>query len=207
MVESIRQNGILMPLIVRRIYDDPSYDFEILSGHNRVNAGTIAGLTEAWCVVKENLSDADALMYVIETNLIQRSFAELLPSEKTAVLSLRYSKMFSQGKRNDIAQELAEMEGAATCGTEFHKLKSREALGDEYSLTGRQVAKYLRIHTLIPELKSRVDDHEFTLAAAVEISYAAQSTQEALHKLLLQAGAKISDGKAKEIRAVSGQIH
>ena len=51
---------------------------------------------------KEGLSDAAAMMYVIETNLLQRSFSDLLPSEKAAVLALRYSEMFSQGKRNDI---------------------------------------------------------------------------------------------------------
>lgn len=98
MVESIRQNGILMPLIVRRIFGDPSRDYEMLSGHNRMNAGQSAGLEGAWCVVKEGLSDAEAMMYVIETNLLQRSFSDLLPSEKAAVLALRYSEMFSQGK-------------------------------------------------------------------------------------------------------------
>lgn len=52
MVESIRQNGILMPLIVRRIFGDPAHDYEMLSGHNRMNAGQAAGLEGAWCVVQ-----------------------------------------------------------------------------------------------------------------------------------------------------------
>lgn len=97
MVESVRQNGILMPLIVRRIFDDGEHDYEMLSGHNRMNAGQIAGLDGAWCLVKEGLTDAEALMYVIETNMLQRSFSDLLPSEKAAVLAMRYSEMFSQG--------------------------------------------------------------------------------------------------------------
>ena len=63
--------------------------YEMLSGHNRMNAGKLAGLESAWCLVKEGLTDEEALMYVIETNLLQRSFADLLPSEKAAVLALR----------------------------------------------------------------------------------------------------------------------
>ena len=58
MVESIRQNGILMPLIIRRIFDDKEHDYEMLSGHNRMNAGQIAGLEGAWCLIKEGLTDA-----------------------------------------------------------------------------------------------------------------------------------------------------
>ena len=74
MVESVRQNGILQPLIVRRIHDDPEFDYEMLSGHNRKNAAVIAGLDGALCLVKEGISDEEAIMYVVETNLMQRSF-------------------------------------------------------------------------------------------------------------------------------------
>ncbi len=72
MVETIRQNGILMPLIVRRVFESVGCDYEMLSGHNRMNAGQAAGLEGAWCVVKEGLSDVEAMMYVVETNLLQR---------------------------------------------------------------------------------------------------------------------------------------
>ena len=71
----------------------------MLAGHNRTNAAKIAGLTEVLAIVKTDLSDEDAYVYVIETNLLQRSFAELLPSEKAAVLVARYEKISSQGKR------------------------------------------------------------------------------------------------------------
>jgi len=114
------------PPIVRRIHDDPGYEYEMLAGHNRMNAGMQAGLEGTWCLVKDRLSDADALMYVIETNLLQRSFQDLLPSERAAVLAMRYLNMFSQGKRNDIIEELRRLENSdrpnepPTCGTEFH---------------------------------------------------------------------------------------
>ena len=120
-------------------------------------------------------------MYVIETNLLQRSFSDLLPSEKAAVLSLRYSEMFSQGKRNDIWREL-EHSGtcgsdfhksgdAETCGTDFHKFKNRDALSDDCDLSGRQVANYLRITHLLDSLQLKLDDKLLTLTSAVILSY------------------------------------
>ncbi len=107
MVESVKANGVLIPAIVRKVeLDEKGREYEMLSGHNRMNAARIAGLNEIPCIVTENLSDDDAWIYVVETNVLQRSFADMLPSEKAAVLALRYSKMFSQGKRNDIIAEL-----------------------------------------------------------------------------------------------------
>ena len=92
-------------------------------------------------IVKTDLSDEDAYVYVIETNLLQRSFADLLPSEKAAVLVARYEKISSQGKRNDIMREIEVLE--ETCGHDVHKSqKSRDGLGEEYGMTGRNIARY-----------------------------------------------------------------
>jgi len=96
MVESVKANGVLIPAIVRKIeLDENGCEYEMLSGYNRMNAAHIGGREELPCIVKENLSDEDALIYVVETNVLQRSFADMLPSEKAAVLAIRYSKMFS----------------------------------------------------------------------------------------------------------------
>ena len=101
LVESISENGVLVPAIVRKIEpDENGFEYEMLAGHNRQNAAAIAH-RELPCIVKENLSDHDAWIYVIETNVLQRSFSEMLPSEKAAVLALRYSKMICQGRRNE----------------------------------------------------------------------------------------------------------
>ena len=107
MVASVSNYGILIPMIARS-KDNGRY--EMLAGHNRMNAGMLAGLDEGDFIIKENLSDDEAWMYVIETNVMQRSFADMLPSEKAAVVTLRHSKMFSQGKRNDIIAELKMLE-------------------------------------------------------------------------------------------------
>ena len=206
MVESIRQNGILMPLIVQRIHGDPNYDYGLLSGHNRMNAGGIAGLTEALCLVKSDLSEDQARMYVIETNLIQRSFKDLLPSEKAAVLAMRYSEMFSQGKRNDIIRELRVLGGKdETCGTEFHKPKNRDTVGREYELTGRMVAKYVRLDHLTDPLKLRLDNKEFVINAGVSLSYLNAEEQTIVESVLTQTGAKLTDAKASKLRASAGQ--
>ena len=140
LVESISEHGVLNPAIIRKIErDEDGFEYEMLAGHNRQNAAAIAN-RELPCIVKENLSDEDAWIYVIETNVLQRSFSEMLPSEKAAVLALRYSKMVCQGRRNDIVEELKRLENPdeigenGTCGSDFHKSKSREALGAEYNL-------------------------------------------------------------------------
>ena len=106
MVQSIRDHGVLNLVIVRKA----ARGYEMLAGHNRTNAVKLAGLTEVPAIVKTDLSDEDAYVYVIETNLLQRSFANLLPSEKAAVLGARYEKISSQGKRNDIMQEIVTLE-------------------------------------------------------------------------------------------------
>lgn len=205
MVESIKKNGILTPLLVRRIDDDPDFGYEMLAGHNRMNAGRLAGLGEALCLVKEGLSHEDALMYVIETNLMQRSFTDLLPSEKAAVLALRYSEMFSQGKRNDIIRELRLLEDpnakvAETCGTGCHKSKNRDALGSEYGLKGRMVAGYLRIDKLIDNLKLCVDMGSVTLKAGITLSYLSVQEQQAVANTQCGCKRKLTEAQATAIR-------
>lgn len=97
LVDSVSENGVLSPTIIRKIEpDENGFEYEMLAGHNRQNAA-IAAKRLLPCIVKENLSDQDAWIYVIETNVLQRSFSEMLPSEKAAVLALRYSKMICQG--------------------------------------------------------------------------------------------------------------
>ena len=184
LVESISEHGVLNPAIIRKIErDEDGFEYEMLAGHNRQNAAAIAN-RELPCIVKENLSDEDAWIYVIETNVLQRSFSEMLPSEKAAVLALRYSKMICQGRRNDIIEELKRLENPdeirenPTSGTQCHRTKSRDILGAEYDLKGRAVANYLRINELITPLKRRIDDAEFPIVVAVQLSYLTEQEQK-----------------------------
>ncbi len=170
MVESIEEYGILNPVIVWQYGDG----YEMLAGHNRQMAGKLAGLTEIPAIVKTDLTEEEAYVYVIETNVIQRGFAELLPSEKAAMLAERYEKVSNQGKRNDILEEIARLNGSdmpGTCGHDVHKLKSRDTIGEEYGMTGRNIARYMRVQQLEESLKERLDDGTLLLVVAVDLSY------------------------------------
>jgi len=195
MVESIREHGVLNPVIVRK----KGNGYEMLSGHNRQNAAKLAGLTELPAIVKEGLSDEEAYVYVIETNVIQRSFTDLAPSEKAAVLSARYEKVISQGRRNDILQEIEEI---GTCGHDVHKSRSRDGIGEEYGMTGRNIARYMRVDKLIRPFKDRLDAGELTLTAAVELSYLSEDEQI----IVAEKDAAINEKAAKSIRTAAGEL-
>lgn len=152
MVASVREHGILNPVIVQEI--DGGY--EMLSGHNRMNAAKLVGLKDIPAIVKTNLSEEEAYVYVIETNLMQRSFSDLLISEKAAVLKARYEKESCQGRRNDIIEEIARMEGKelpATCGHGDQRLNTRDMIGKEYELSGSSVGRLLKLNDLIKPFK------------------------------------------------------
>ena len=203
MVQSIREHGVLNPVIVRKQEDG----YEMLSGHNRQRAAMLAGIDKIPAIVKENLSDEDAIVYVIETNMIQRSFSELLPSEKAAVLAVRYEKISSQGKRNDILQEIAALNGQeGTCGHDVHKFRSRDELGNEYGMTGRNIARYMRVDKLIPEFKEELDNGALSLVAAVDLSYLSEKEQKAVAAAVSEDKVKLNPKNAAAIRAESGNI-
>ena len=212
-VQSIKDYGVLNPVIVRKA----ARGYEMLAGHNRTNAARIAGLTEVPAIVKTDLSDEDAYVYVIETNLLQRSFADLLPSEKAAVLVARYEKISSQGKRNDIMREIEVREetcghdvhksGKTTCGHDVHKSqKSRDGLGEEYGMTGRNIARYMRLDRLIPEFKEAVDKGTLAMVAAVDLSYLNVKMQKLIQQVAEAEGKKLKPKQAVELRKMGKEI-
>ena len=156
MIASVKEHGVLNPVIVQKL--DTGY--EMLSGHNRWNAAKLAGIKEIPAIVKTDLSEEEAYVYVIETNLMQRSFSDLAISEKAAVLKARYEKGSCQGKRNDILNEIARLEGKSSDVTSGHsdqKLTTRDAIGKEYELSGSSVGRLLKLNDLIKPFKDMVD--------------------------------------------------
>lgn len=197
MVESIKEHGILTPVIVRKMH----YGYEMLAGHNRQNAGKLAGLKEIPAIVKENLPDNEAYVYVIETNLMQRSFTDLSVSEKAAVLAERYDKVLYQRKRDEIITELKELEcGSDKGGHDVHLSKNRDSLGDEYGLSGRHVARLMRVNQTIPEIKELLDKGEMQLTAAVQLSYLPEQGQKLALNASEKYGIKITEGMAAKVR-------
>ena len=205
MVDSICEHGVLIPVIVQKIADG----YEMLSGHNRWNAAKIVGIKEIPAIVKENLTEREAYAYVIETNMLQRSFDDLLPSEKAAVLAERYEKVMCQGRRNDILEEIAMLNGMdapETCGHNVHKSKSRDAVGEDYGMTGRNIARYMRLNQTTDQIKEMVDEGTMTMVTAVELSYLSEEEQKQVCTVLDENGGKIKNAQAVELHNEAGSL-
>ena len=201
MVESIREHGILMPVIVRKL----SSGYEMLAGHNRQNAARIAGLKEIPAIVKEDLTDGEAWVYVLETNVIQRAFSDLSITERIAVLAARYDKVCGTKKREEIIEELRRLNGAG--GHHVHQqAKSRELIGQEYGMTGRNIARYVRCNQLIPAFKEMLDDGSLTLVSGVELSFLSEEEQELVSRVLEENGVRVKGNMAKKLKAAAGDI-
>lgn len=205
MVESIKEHGILVPVIVQKVADK----YEMLAGHNRWNAAKIAGIKEVPAIIKENLTEIEAYVYVIETNMLQRSFDDLLPSEKAAVLAERYEKVMCQGRRNDILEEIAMLNGMdvpETCGHDVHKSKSRDAIGEDYGMTGRNIARYMRLNQTTDQIKEMVDDGTLAMVTAVELSYLSEEEQKQVCSVMEKHGGKIKNAQAVELHNAAGSL-
>ena len=201
MVESIREHGVLTPVIVQKTADG----YEMLAGHNRQNAARIAGLTEVPAIVKDGLSDEEAWVYVVETNVIQRSFNDLSVSERITVLSTRYDKVCGTKKREEILEELHVLNGDG--GHHVHQqAKSRELIGQEYGMTGRNIARYIRCNQLIPAFKDMLDDGTLTMIAGVEASYLSEDEQKLVLWVMEQNCIKLKKDTAVKLRAAAGSI-
>ena len=199
MVASIKENGVLSPIIVQPIENG----YEILIGHNRWNASKLAGLPTVPAIVKTGLTEDEALLYPIESNLYQRGFDNLKISEQAAAVAFRHSEMFSQGKRNDIIRELALLENhnadTSTLTPMGSKLDSGKAVGAEYGLSKGSVIRLMRIDKLIDELKSLVDCGDIAIRAGVELSFLSEDTQAVVAECAEDS--KIDMKKAKMLRA------
>lgn len=202
MVESVKAHGILSPVIVLETNDG----YEMLAGHNRLNAAKIAGLSEIPAIIKTDLSEEEAYVYVIETNVLQRSFSELLPSEKAAVLALRYEKVICQGKRNDIAKISGVEPSKETCGHDVHKSRTREDIGKDYGMTGRNMARYLRINELNQTCKDLMDAGNLPLVCGVELSYLSKEEQEMVAKEIVASGCKLKQTEAEVLHKNAGNL-
>lgn len=197
MVESIKTNGILNPVIIRKM---DSGKYEMLAGHNRKNAARLAGLDVVPAFVKDDLSDEDAYIYVIETNLMQRSFNDMYPSEKAAVLALRYDKISNQGKRTDILNELKALENGELPIEVSPEKDSRGRVAQEYGLSGRSMARLLRINHLIEDWKRVIDNNQVALMVGVELSYLPEVLQRALFNECEEMSIKVSLKEAKALK-------
>ena len=205
MVKSIKEFGVIVPVIIRTI----GKDYEILSGHNRVNAAKKAGLLKVPVIIKDNLQDDEAMLIVTETNLMQRSFSDMLHSERATALQQHHKALASQGKRTDILKEIEnylkadEIKAEETSRLIGEKLTSAEETGKNYKLSGRTVSRYLRVCKLIEELQDRLDEEEIPFFASVELSYLTNEEQYMIEVILSENNFKVDMKKAETLRSYS----
>lgn len=205
MIASIKEHGVLNPVIVQKVEDG----YEMLSGHNRLNAAKLAGLKEIPAIVKIGLSEEEAYVYVIETNLMQRSFSDLLISEKAAVLKARYEKESCQGRRNDIIEEIARMEGKelpATCGHGDQRLNTRDMIGKEYELSGSSVGRLLKLNDLIKPFKDMVDRGALYTKVALQMAFLPEEEQNMVYEAIKGKSTKITLEVVMKLRSHSGAL-
>ena len=156
MKESIADNGVLIPALVR---PKPDGRYEMISGHRRKFASQLALKETMPCIVRE-LSDDEAIIIMVDSNM-QRE--EILPSEKAFAYKMKVDAMKHQG---------------ITCGQVGHK--SRDVIAENVEDSARQVQRYIRLTKLIPELLDKVDTKEIAFNPAVELSYLTEEEQYAL---------------------------
>lgn len=205
MIASIKEHGVLNPVIVQKVDDG----YEMLSGHNRLNAAKLAGLKEIPAIVKTGLSEEEAYVYVIETNLMQRSFSDLLISEKAAVLKARYEKESCQGRRNDIIEEIARLEGKeveVTRGHGDHRMKTRDSIGKEYELSGSSVGRLLKLNDLIKPFKDMVDRGALYTKVALQMAFLPEEEQNMVYEAIKGKSTKITLEAVMKLRSHSGAL-
>ncbi len=163
LIESIRQQGIISPLIVRTIENTDEY--EVISGHRRLHAAVKAGLSEVPALIYP-LDRSEAVIAVVDSNLHRE---RLLPSEKAFAYKMKMDAMKAQGRRTDLT-----LSQAAT------KSDTAAEIGKSQNESRDQVFRYIRLTYLIPELLDKVDEGIVALSPAVELSYLSKEQQKIL---------------------------
>ena len=163
LIKSIKQQGIISPLIVRAI--ESTDEYEVISGHRRLHAAVKAGLSEVPALIYP-LDRSEAMIAVVDSNLHRE---RLLPSEKAFAYKMKMDAMKAQGRRTDLtlSQLATKSDTAAEIG------KSQNESRD-------QVFRYIRLTYLIPELLDRVDEGIVALSPVVELSYLSKEQQKIL---------------------------
>jgi len=185
-VESIRENGILVPIMVR---NRPQGGYEIVSGHRRKHAAEIVGLERVPVIVRD-LTDDEAVIAMVDANL-QRE--EILPSEKAFAFKMKLDALKHQGKKSD----------DITCSQVGNKSKTASAVGESAGDSKNQVYRYIRLTELIPDLLDMVDSKTLKFNPAVEISYISQDEQNILLEVMIEDDVTPSLSQAQQIKRLS----
>ena len=184
-VESIRQIGVVSPLIVR---PDPEGGFEILSGHRRLHAAQLAGLETVPVIVKEMDDDA-AIIFMVDSNLQREN---ILPSERAFSYKMKLEAMKHQGQRGDLTSDQVGQKSWAV-----------NQLADDANESKTQVQRFIRLTNLIREILDMVDEKKIAFNPAVELSYLKPSEQKEFLEAMDYAQASPSLSQAQRLKKLS----
>lgn len=186
MIESIRINGIMQPLIVRPI-DNGKY--QILAGHNRRSCARELGITKYPCIIKKNLTDDEAKIYLIDTNLCTRD--KISPMERARAYKIKYDTYKKRNINTSMFEEIKkDNEGALN------------TLIKEEKTSAGSIQRYLRLMYLVPSLQDLVDKGKISLTVGEKLSFLPNEEQKFVAEIIKD-NIKINDGMAQKIRKES----
>lgn len=189
-VESIKQIGVVSPLIVR---PDPEGGFEILSGHRRLHAAQLAGLETVPVIVNEMDDDA-AIIFMVDSNLQREN---IFPSERAFSYKMKLEAMKHQGERSDLQPETTSRQLGEKLQT------SVAVMSEEMGESQRQIQRFIRLTNLIPEILDMVDEKKIAFNPAVELSYLKPSEQKEFLEAMDYAQASPSLSQAQRLKKLS----
>lgn len=166
MVDSVKQYGVLVPALVRPKADG---GYEMVAGHRRKCAATLAGITEMPCIVR-NLTDDEATIIMVDSNLQRET---ILPSEKAFAYKMKLEAIKRQGQRSDLTSTPLE--------PKLKGSRSNEELAASSPDSRSQIQRYIRLTELIPPMLDMVDNGKIAFRPAVELSYLSKEQQQSLY--------------------------
>lgn len=169
MVDSVKRYGVLVPALVRPKADG---GYEMVAGHRRKCAATLAGITEMPCIVR-NLTDDEATIIMVDSNLQRET---ILPSEKAFAYKMKLEAMKRQGQRSDLT--------SAPLEPKLKGSRSNEELAASSPDSRSQIQRFIRLTELIPSVLDMVDSGKIAFRPAVELSYLSSKQQEALYSTM-----------------------
>ena len=166
MVDSVKQYGVLVPALVRPKADG---GYEMVAGHRRKCAATLAGITEMPCIVR-NLSDDEATIIMVDSNLQRET---ILPSEKAFAYKMKLEAMKRQGERTDLT--------SSPLDKKLKGLTSAQQVSQKSGDSQPQIYRFIRLTELIPPVLDMVDSGKIAFRPAVELSYLSKEQQQSLY--------------------------
>lgn len=165
MVDSVKQYGVLVPALVRPKADG---GYEMVAGHRRKCAATLAGITEMPCIVR-NLTDDEATIIMVDSNLQRET---ILPSEKAFAYKMKLEAIKRQGERTDLT--------SSPLDKKLKGLTSAQQVSQKSGDSQPQIYRYIRLTELIPPMLDMVDNDKIAFRPAVELSYLSKEQQQSL---------------------------